>query len=161
MANITTNLLNTTIPAADLGITQTAITTIVTTLDPILRALTDEERASLLSLDVNNKVFVEEAMQEMTINGALLPSAVSATFLGNDLMLFNQLDGLESMVENLLLRIKDTKRLAGHEAFAMALTVYTLYKALAAAGVEAAQQSANRLGERFQNNGGTGAQPTP
>lgn len=157
MANITSNLLNTTIPVIDLGTVQTSLAGISTTLGGVLRALTDDERASLFSLDENNKVFVEEALNEITTNGALLPSAVSATFLASDLELFNQLDGLESQVENLLTRIKDTKRLAGHESYAMSLTIYTLYKSLAAVGVAGAQQSADRLGERFQQQGGGGS----
>lgn len=158
MANITNNLLNTTIPVIDLGIVQTSITTLSTTLDPVLRALTDEEREALFSLNVNNKVFVDEALVEINTNGAILPSAVSAALLDSDLTLFNQLSAIETQVENFLKRIKDTKRLAGHEAYAMSLTIYTLYKALAAVGIEGAQQSADKLGERFVQQGG-GAPP--
>ncbi|MGE0638370.1 MAG: hypothetical protein AB7G44_09645 [Bacteroidia bacterium] len=159
MANITDNLLNTSIPAAGLAAVQTGITGIATVLDPITHTLIDEQRESLLSLNVDNKVFVEEALVEITTNGAILPSAVNAAFLANDLLFFNQLSGIETQLENLLIRIKDTKRLAGHEAYAMALTIYTLYKALAAAGVPGAQQSADKLGERFNQQGGGAPAP--
>ncbi len=159
MANITSNLLNITLSAVDMATAQGAITTLDTTIDPVVRGLTDAERASLFSLDENNKVFVEEALFEITTNGAILPSAVSAAFLSSDLMLFNQLDGLESQLEGLLVKVKDTKRLAGHEAYAMSLTIYTLYKSLAAVGLVAAQQSAERLGERFAQQGGGAPAP--
>ena len=154
MANISNNLSNTTIPATGMVVVQGGLTAISTELDPILQTLTDEQRESLLSLNVDNKVFVEEALEEITSNGAILPSAVNATFLANDLAFFNQLNGLEGQLENLLQRIRDTKRVAGHEAYAMALTIYTLYKALAASGVAGAQASADKLGERFAQQGG-------
>jgi hypothetical protein len=64
------------------------------------------------------------------------------------------LAGIESGLENLLRKVKDAKRVAGHEAYAMALTIYTLYRSLAAVGVPGAQQSADGLGERFTQNGG-------
>lgn len=158
MANISTNLLDIVLSPADTVAIQTAITTIDTTLDPVEHTLTDEERASLLSLDVSNKVFAEEALEEAVNNGSMLPAAVNTTFLKNDLALYDQLAGIESQLENVLRKVKDAKRVAGHEAYAMALTIYTLYRSLAAVGVAGAQQSADRLGERFTNNG-AGAPP--
>ena len=85
MANISTNLLNATLPVGDVTTVNAAITTIDTTLDPVERTLTDEERASLLALDVSNKVFAEEALQELTANGSMMPPSLSPTFLSNDL----------------------------------------------------------------------------
>lgn len=160
MANITTNLIDTNISPADRTTIQTAVNTIKTTLDPYVRNLTEEERDRLLSLDVNNKVFVEEALDEITNNGTMLPAAISASQIENDLALFNQLDSLESVLQNMLDRVRDTKRLTGHEAYAMALAAYTIYKALANSGVEAARTSAERLGQRFVNNG-PAVQPAP
>lgn len=154
MANISTNLLDIVLTPAERGTIQTAIGTIDTTLDPVEHTLTDEERASLLSLDVSNKVFAEEALEEALSNGSMLPSAVNTAFLKNDLELYDQLAGIESGLENVLRKVKDAKRVAGHEAYAMALTIYTLYRSLAAVGVAGAQQSADRLGERFAQNGG-------
>jgi hypothetical protein len=154
MANISTNLLDVVLTPAEQVTIQTAITSIDTTLDPVEHTLTDEERASLLSLDVSNKVFAEEALEEAVNNGSMLPAAVNTTFLKNDLELYDQLAVIESQLENVLRKVKDAKRVAGHEAYAMALTVYTLYRSLAAVGVAGAQQSADRLGERFAQNGG-------
>ena len=154
MANISTNLLDVILSPAEQGTIQTAITTIDTTLDPVEHTLTDEERSSLLSLDVSNKVFAEQALEEAVNNGSMLPTAVNTTFLKNDLQLYDQLDGIESQLENVLRKVKDAKRVAGHEAYAMSLTIYTLFRSLAAVGVAGAQQSADRLGERFAQNGG-------
>jgi hypothetical protein len=57
-------------------------------------------------------------------------------------------------LEGLLRKVRDSKRVAGHEAYVMALTIYTMFKSLAAVGVPGAQQSADRLGERFKQSGG-------
>jgi hypothetical protein len=159
MSNISNNLSNTTIPAAGVAAVQGGFTAITTVLDPLMQTLVDEQRESLLSLNVDNKVFVEEALDEITNHGSILPSAVNATFLANDLTFFNQLDSIEHDLEHLLIKVRDTKRVAGHEAYAMALTIYTLYKALAAAGVAGAQASADRLGERFAQQGGGAPAP--
>jgi hypothetical protein len=93
------------------------------------------ERISFLSLDVNNKVFAEEALQEAVSNGSMLPAAVNTKFLKNDLGLYDQLDSIESQLEIVLRKVKDSKRVAGHEAYAMALTIYTLFRSLAAVSV--------------------------
>lgn len=159
MANISTNLLNAVLTATEQTAVQAAITTIGTTLAPVQHPLTDEERASYLALDVNNKVFSEDALEEATVNGAMLPTAVNVTHLSNDLELYDQLDGIESQMENELRKVKDAKRVVGHEAYAMALTIYTLFRSLAAVGVPGAQQSADRLAARFAQNGGGGSQP--
>ena len=156
MANITENLVNTVIADADLTTIETSAQTINDTLDPYLRSLTDEERESLFALNVDNKVFVEEALQEISTNGAILPDAISETFLKNDLTFFNQLDEMETQIRNQLRKVQDTKRLAGHEAFATALAAYQLYKALSVAGISGAKESADRLGERFLSIGGAG-----
>jgi hypothetical protein len=67
MPNITENRLNTVISAADEAALGTAGTTLETIL-AFLIALTDDERKSLFGLDVQNKVFVEEALQEIDAN---------------------------------------------------------------------------------------------
>lgn len=154
MGNISNNLVNGIIGQPALGVAHTAIQTVGSSIAGVAHTLTDEERASYHSLDVNNKVFVEEALQEATNHSMMLPSAINVMFLSNDLTLFNETDELESLLEEQLRVVRDTKRVAGHEAYVMALTIYTLFRALAAAGVQGAQQSADRLGERFANNGG-------
>ena len=118
-----------------------------------MKALTDKQRGSYFSLDVENKVFADEAKEEITKNGAILPPVVSLAQLSNDIGLYEQIQQILTVIKNLVLQLSDTSRLAGHEAYTMSLTIHTLYKALAAAGVPGAQQSADRLGERFESIG--------
>lgn len=159
MANITENRINQTLTAADLHDISTAISTIQSKL-PFLLALTEEERGALLGLDVSNKVFADEALEEITHNGSMMPPFINVTNLQNDLILFEQLSTLESTLSNLLLNISDTKRVAGHEAYAVALTAYNLYSMASGAGILGAKQSYDRLKVRFAGQGRT-SQPTP
>jgi hypothetical protein len=158
MANITDNRINQTISPADLTAISAAITNLNASLS-FLQALTDPERDALLSLDVDNKVFVDDAFDEMTNNGAILPAFINTGYLKNDITLFEQLDSLESELRNLLSRISDTKRLAGHEAYVMSLTAYNLYGMATNAGIPGAKQSYDRLKVRFAGQGRT-SQPT-
>jgi hypothetical protein len=158
MANITDNRINQTISPADLTAINAAIANLNASLS-FLQALTDEERVALLGLDVNNKVFVDEALDEMTNNGAILPAFISTGNLKNDVTLFEQLDSIESELLNLVSRISDTKRIAGHEAYAISLTAYNMYAMASNAGIPGAKQSYDRLKVRFAGQGRT-SQPT-
>jgi hypothetical protein len=155
MANITDNRLSLTISNADLTTLGTAGQTIDTTLS-FLIALTEEERDRLFGVNVNNKVFIEEALEEAQNNGSILPGYIQVAELEKDLTLFNQLGDLLSNLRNALQKMEDTQRLAGHEAYAVSLTIYQLYKSAAEAGIPGAASSYNRLKERFDN-----PRPTP
>lgn len=161
MANITDNRIDYTIPPADVTTVTTAIVNLNATLS-FLQALTDPERDALLSLDVDNKIFVDDALDEISNNpnnAAILPPFINSGYLKNDITLFEQLDSIESELLNLLSRISDTKRIAGHEAYVISLTAYNLYGIATNAGIPGAKQSYDRLKVRFAGQGRT-SQPT-
>lgn len=162
MANITLNRLSTTISPADdtaLGAAGGQIESIINTY---CLSLDDDERKSLFSLDVENKVFVEECLNEAKNHGGPLPAYVQVAEMDKDLTLFNQLDGIEANLNHVAQKVSDTKRLAGHEAYALALMIYKLYEAAALAGVPDAKASFDRLKARFAaQGGGSPVQPTP
>lgn len=161
MANITDNRINQTISPADLTAINAEITNLNASLS-FLQALTDPERDGLLSLDVDNKVFVDDALDEISNNpnnAAILPPFINSGYLKNDITLFEQLDSIESELRNLLSRISDTKRIAGHEAYVISLTAYNLYGIATNAGIPGAKQSYDRLKVRFAGQGRT-SQPT-
>ncbi len=86
MSNLTENKLNTVIVAADLTIINTSIATITSKLPA--GSLTDEQRLSLKSIDVANKVFVEDVITEIGVSGAgIIPAFINPTFIQNDLTL--------------------------------------------------------------------------
>ncbi len=162
MSNITDNRINAVIPALQVTAATNGITAADAAVAPTIgnTSLTEPERESMFSLNVDNKVQVEETQEEVTNNPGPLPAYIVSGNLNNDLALFNQLDILISQVKILLQKLEDGRRLAGHEAFGMALCIYQLYKAAALAGVPGAQASYDRLKQRFEGQGG-GAPPTP
>jgi hypothetical protein len=164
MANITVNRLNTTISPADETTLLTGFTGINTVLGPYLATLTDDERKSLFSLKEENLVFAHEALLQAQNLGNLIPAAMGSlvTNLDNDLELNKQMGELEdAVISQLVQKISDTRRLAGHEGYVGALAVYKLIEALASVGVEGAQAAYDILKARFANQGGTPPIVTP
>lgn len=152
MGNITENKLNTTIVAADITAITTALGTVATKL-PVI-SLTDEQRQNLKGIDVNNKVFVQDAITEIGASGAgILPPFINATFIQNDLTLYDQIDGIESQLNNLLQRVSDIKRVTGDEAYTSALAVYKIFDGASQSGIMNAKQPYERLRMRFESQG--------
>ena len=159
MENITENKLNTIISAAELLTIQDSIDQINRNLPD--GSLTDEQRATMKAINVNNKIFVEDVITEMTVNGeGIIPPYVSTENIQTDISFFDQLDGIESGLMMLLQRVSDLKRIAGDEAYTGALVGYRLFEGASAAGINSAKQSYEKLKDRFQNNGGN-SRPAP
>ena len=159
MGNITENKLNLIIAAADLAAINTNIAAINSKLPA--GSLTDEQRMNLKSINVDNKVFVEDAITEMTVNGAgIMPAFLNAANLQNDITLYDQLDTVESGLNTLLQRISDLKRIAGDEAYTGGLTVYRIFESANSAGLNQAKQPYEKLRARFnaQGNAGRGSE---
>ena len=159
MGNITENKLNMVIATADL----TAISTSIATINSKLHAgsLTDEQRMNLKSINVDNKIFVEDAITEMTVNGTgIMPAFLNAANLQNDIALYDQLDTIESGINTLLQRIADLKRIAGDEAYTGGLTVYRIFESASSAGLNQAKQPYEKLKARFNAQGNAG-RPAP
>src|SRR5690606_20789328 len=153
MSNTNQNLLNQVIAA----LTLTEISESLATAEAALpdATLTDEQRRSLNAISVDNKVFAEEMLDEMNTNPN---AAVNATYnlelLANDLQLFEQVESIISRLLDIVQRLNDVKRLAGHEAYGMATAAYGVLEVMARTGVPGAQASYDRLKVRFANSGG-------
>jgi hypothetical protein len=157
MGNISENKLNTTISAADLTIINTSITTIASKLPA--GTLTDEQRANLKAINVDNKIFVEDVINQIGLNGAgILPAFINQAFIQNDYTLYEQLDVIDSALSNLSRRVSDLKRICGDESYTGSLAVYRIFDGANAAGVPNAKEAYEKLKVRFdaQNGGGTG-----
>ena len=154
MGNITENRINVTIAATDMSTIQNNITGI-SALIPNL-TLTDEQRSGeLLSMDVDTKVFAEDAMNEIGISGAgIIPPFISAGNMKNDITLFEQCDVVEASLENLLQQVRDVKRIAADEVMTVANAIYKLYEMANAAGVPGGKQGYEKLKARYKKPGG-------
>jgi hypothetical protein len=158
MANLTNNRLNITATAAQITAVKAAIQTINTNL-PFLIGLTVEERVALPAINVNNKAFTEDAINAGVNNPSLVPTYVSVANMQTDMLLFNQLDEIKGLVNQLLERIEDTQLLAGSESYVSGLALYKLFTAAADAGVPGADAIVALLKTRFAGQGGAPSSP--
>lgn len=155
MGNITENKLNLVITTADLAAISTNMAAIGLKLPA--GSLTDDQRMNLKSINVDNKIFVEDAITEMTVNGSgIMPAFLNAANLQNDITLYDQLDTIESGINTLLQRIADLKRIAGDEAYTGGLTVYRIFESANSAGLNQAKQPYEKLRARFNAQGNAG-----
>ena len=128
---------------------------------PFLVGLTIDERSSLSKINVSNKAFTDDAISAGVNNASLIPSYLSVTAMQNDMTLFNQLDDLEGIANQLCERIQDTRILAGSEAYMSALALYRLFGSAAEAGVPGADTIVDHLKERFNQSTSNPAPATP
>ena len=91
MPNLNFNRMNVTATSEQVNAVKAALQAINTNL-PFLTGLTPEERSSLPSINVNNKVFTEDAINAGLNNASLIPSYVSVANMQSDLTLFHQFD---------------------------------------------------------------------
>ena len=152
MSNTNQNLLNQTLAALAVTEIMEALTTVASALPDA--TLTDEQRRSLNAISVDNKVFAEEVLDEMNTNPiAAVNTTYNEEFLTNDILLFEQVESILSRLMDLVQRLDDIKRLAGHEAYGMSTAVYGMLDVMARSGVPGAQSSYDRLKVRFAQQG--------
>jgi len=153
MSNVNQNLVNEILAP----LAMTAITDALTAVESALpdATLTEEQRRTFNAISVDNKVFAEEVLDEMTINTTVtIPPVFDRSLLATDLELFEQVESIKSRMLNIVQRLDDLLRVAGHESYGMATAVYGMFEVMARTGVPGAQASYDRLKVRFQNQGG-------
>lgn len=161
MSNINENRINITLIAADVTSINQSITSILTKM-PANTALSEDERSRYNAIDVANKVFVEDTLQEaLTTGTGIVASYINLPVLQNDITIYNQMDVIETGLSNLLQRVKDVKRIAGHEAYKVSNRVYNNYKDAAEIGVDNAQSAYDRLKVRYDAQGNAGRPDAP
>ncbi|PKB15193.1 hypothetical protein [Flavobacterium sp. 5] len=158
MSNLNPNRLNLIYPVADMTLMKTNANATIAKI-PVLATLTEEERASGGDINVDNKIFVDDTLNELITNGAtLMPAWFNIPNLSNDVTFFNQSEELISLYSNIIVRLKDAQRIAGREALVNARKAYEQYKSAADAGVSGAQASYDKLKIRFDKSPGAPAQ---
>jgi len=153
MANLTYNRIDTIL-------SETSVTTIKTNLLHISTllpdcALTTGEKKSFRGMDAGNKAFTEDCINLLRSNGAeTMPSYIKIDNLTADLQLFEQLDNLKALLNQIMSQVNAAQRQAGKEAYDTALKVYELYETAAKSGVPGSKTSFERLNQRFKANTG-------
>src|SRR5690606_9916005 len=155
MSNLTENKLDQTLPQATMDTALNALDALLASLPT--GSLTDAERASLPAINVENKIFADDVLNEMSgpIAG-FLPGYVNAAALENDLAIFDQLDRIEGRAYQVSRKCSDLKRIAGTEAYGTALAVYRLVEMANGAGIPGAKEAYDKLMVRFEKQGGKG-----
>ena len=148
MSNITENRINVTLSAADITTINSSVAAIAGKLPNV--SLDEDQRSHMLGMDVDNKIFAEDCMNEVNISGSgIVPAFINPAFLQNDLALYEQLDVVEASLENLIQKIKDLKRLAADEAMTLSNAIYKTYEMANLAGVSGAKQAYDKLSVRY------------
>jgi len=153
--NITINRLNTVMTDTDMTDVKKSIDIIYSKM-PFLIGLTTDERITLPKINEGNKVFVADSINALVNNAAMLPPYLDVNLIKSDLTLYEQLDELEGMAQQLVEKIQDTRMLCGSEAYASSLAAYRLFEAAAAAGLPGTDSIYNALKQRFSGQGPTG-----
>ena len=159
MSNLTENRIDLVLDAATIQTMTDSIKAFIDLLPPGT-SLTDEQRLRYTSINVANKVFAEDVLSETaTLGPDIMPAYVKPQVLENDLVYFKQLDDLENQLNNAQQLLQDAKRVAGHEAYSLATTIYNIIKMASEVGIPNAKAAYTKLKERFDAQGSTGRTP--
>jgi hypothetical protein len=122
---------------------------------PYTVGLTPEERKSLPKINVDNRMFIQDCLNEMKLPSSvnIMPAFFKPADIEVDLTMFDQCESLAARLTSLAGKVDNTRLLSGSEAFTSGLTFKRLADAAEAAGVPGADKTARKLRERFQGQG--------
>ena len=120
MSNITNNRVSASIDEGTLKEVKEALALVNSKL-PFLIGLKPEERQSIPKISEVNKVFTADAIVAIKNNGNLLPAYLSVDEISKDYKLYEQLDEIVSLSQQLTEKLNDTQMMAGSEAYVSAL----------------------------------------
>jgi len=117
---------------------------------PFLVKLSKIERDALQTIDDGRKPFVDKSIELATRNSELNPGLDLLSKAPSDVEMYSFLNKLENELYQLLESVRDTKQLAGAEAFKVALLVYDKAKMNVKLGVPGSQTTVDELGKLFK-----------
>lgn len=120
---------------------------------PFLVKLSDDDRKSLQMVNDGRKPFVEKSVDLATRNAALDPGSGLLAAALNDVSLFPFLSIVENELEQVLEMVRDTKQLAGSEAYEVARIIYLKAKMNVKLGIPGSQAIVDELSKLFKQNG--------
>ena len=122
---------------------------------PFLLSLSDTEKTGMLGINVSNKQWTEDAINEMKDDPSILPEYMhnAIGYTEHDMQLYSDLDKIIIPILDLVGKLSDTQFLAGAEAYNVALIYYNLLPVAIKVGVPGAQDKYNRLKVRFTGQG--------
>lgn len=148
MSNLSNNRISTQIEATEFKAIKDLIESLNDKL-PFLIGLTRKERIELPKISRANKLFVEDAVQITQSHKMLFPPYVNVDEIKQDYTLFLQLNELLQKVDRLTEMIRDTRALAGSEAYSASLSCYKLLQIASKNGVPGTDTLVDQLSKRF------------
>jgi hypothetical protein len=91
---------------------------------PFLISLSNKDRQFNFKLSSKRTAFVATVIDAAKVEPLTVPSWVDVNAMKNDFELYQQLFGIENLLESLLLDVKDTKTRVGIEALKSATDIY-------------------------------------
>lgn len=120
---------------------------------PFLIKLSDDDRRSLQMVDDGRKPFVEKSIDIASRNPSLDPGSGLLEVAPNDVNLYSFLSTVENELKQLLEMVRDTKQVAGSEAYDVARFVYMKAKMNVKMGIPGSQAIVDELSKLFKQNG--------
>ena len=111
--------------------------------------LTQEERKQLYKVDERRLSFVENACREMEKNSSILPGFLDVQNAKDDLKLFQQLKTIEKLLEELAIKVNDTRVLSGHQAMQASRLFYNSVQQAKSSGVTGADSLHQLLKQHY------------
>lgn len=115
--------------------------------------LTPEEKQRLPKIQVDNKQFVEDAIEVSAMNAAVLPNYISVAEVDKDYQLFLATERILTPLTQLVEKVTDVQTLAGSEAYTASLMLYKMYQMAAAMGLPGMDAVVDKLKKRFAGQG--------
>lgn len=152
MANIMKNRIDTVMHPGELQQIKDSIEFIISLLPKSdMHTLNEEEKEQLSTLDVDNKIFVEDIINEISNNGeGIMPVFITAEGILNDLTLFEQMNKLRGMIGELYMYADTILRIAANDAYSVSYAAYQFFKSAAGNGIPNAQNSYDKLKVRHE-----------
>ena len=158
--NINFNHANATVTAANMTSVKGFLSN-ASGVTPFILNLTAEEKRSLMTMNVDNKVFAEDALTVARNNPTLVPPMVNVADWERDYNIFNQMEELILLVDQYRSKLRDTQMLAGAEAYAAARALYKYLEMAKDMGVSGADTAYRLLEPRFEKSSTSPTIPDP
>lgn len=155
-----TNRISITFDPAGLSQALLAVATVEEGMPPLVN-LDAEERRSLPKMGDLTRSFVMKALEIATNNSQFVPPFVNMVELDKDFESSNNLLTVEMQLAALHEKVRDSRILAGSEAYTAALMIYYSLAGAERSGIPGAGALHSELASRFPGNSGEDPAPEP
>ncbi|HZK95458.1 MAG TPA: hypothetical protein VFC67_14715 [Prolixibacteraceae bacterium] len=152
------NLISVTVPDEDQRLVLKAVGDIKLTM-PFLTKLSNGARANLQMMNDGRKPFVEKCLDFASRNPNLRPEENIVTEGDKDIKLFSFLQSVENELSQILEMVRDTRQLAGSEAYDAGLKIYRKAKYNESNDVPGSKAIVEELGKLFKQGGSSDIEP--